>query len=343
VSAYERSAARLYACGTLAEEEADLLMSELVDGGLDPLRVAAVLGALAARRESVDELVGFAAALRRRARGLAAPEGAIDTCGTGGSGHAKFNVSTAAAFVLAALGVPVAKHGNRSSRGGLGSADVLEAHGVPLALPPAESARLLEATCFAFLFAPHHHPALRGLGPLRRTLGFRTAFNVLGPLVNPARVRAQLVGVSDPARAPVMAHALARLGVERALVVASDGGLDELRPDRGATLCELRAGEVRVRRAEADAAPVPELDAALPHAEAARLFLDVLAGQAAAPLLTFVARNAGAALYVAGRAATIAEGEAQARAELAAGTPRQAFERHREAARLVSPSESIAP
>jgi anthranilate phosphoribosyltransferase len=343
VSAYERSAARLFAGETLAEEEAELLMGEIIDGALDPLRVAAVLGALAARRESVEELVGFAAALQRRARGLVAPPGAMDTCGTGGSGQAKLNVSTAAAFVLAALGVPVAKHGNRSARGGLGSADLLEAHGVPLALPPTESARLLEATGFAFLFAPHHHPALRALAPIRRTLGARTTFNVLGPLVNPARVRAQLVGVSDAARAPVMARALARLGVERALVVASDGGLDELRPDRGATLCELRSGEVTSRRVEAVAEAAPELEAALPKDEASRLFLDVLAGQTSEPLLAFVARNAGAALHVAGRARSIAEGEAQARAALARGTPREAFERHREAARLASSSESMTP
>jgi anthranilate phosphoribosyltransferase len=240
--------------------------------------------------------------------------------------------------------VPVAKHGNRSARGGLGSADVLEAHGVPLVQAPSASARLLETTRFAFLFAPHHHPALGTLAPLRRALGIRTTFNVLGPLVNPARVRRQLVGVSDAALAPVMARALGRLGVERALVVASDGGLDELRPDRGALVCELRDGEVAIRRLEATSEPhAAELDAPLPRTEAARLFLEVLAGQASEQLLAFVARNAGAALYVAGLAASITEGEAQARASLERGAPREAFERHRKAARLVSSPESIAP
>jgi anthranilate phosphoribosyltransferase len=341
MSTYARTIGRLLAGGTLDADEAEALLGEVVDGTLEPAPIAALLTALATRPETVDELVGFAQALRQRALFVAAPAGALDTCGTGGSGQSKLNVSTAAAFVLAALGVPVAKHGNRSTRGALGSADVLEHHGLPLTLPPEASARLLAETHFGFLFAPHHHPALRAVAPIRRALGFRTTFNLLGPLVNPARVQRQLVGVSDAARTPVVAAALGRLGLTHALVVTADGGLDELRPDRGATLCALAGGEIRVERhAPRTAESMPALDAPLSREEAAQHFLDVLAGEAEAALLDFVALNAGAALLVAGRAASLDEGTDLARTTLAAGAPREAFERHRAAARAAQP-ESI--
>jgi anthranilate phosphoribosyltransferase len=193
--------AGVVAGATLPRDEARAAMGSVMDGEATPAQLAGLLIALRARGETVDELTGFAEAMRQRVLKVRAPAGAIDTCGTGGDGAATFNISTAAALLAAAAGVVVAKHGNRAVTSRAGSADVLEALGVPVEHGPDDAARALEAHGFAFLFAPGYHPAMRHAGPVRRELGVSTCFNLLGPLTNPAGVRRQVVGVADPSAA----------------------------------------------------------------------------------------------------------------------------------------------
>jgi anthranilate phosphoribosyltransferase len=213
--------------GSLSIEEARAAMGSVMDGEATPAQLAALLVALRMRGETVEELVGFAGAMRERATPVDAPEGTVDTCGTGGDASGTFNISTAAALVVAAAGVPVAKHGNRAITSQSGSADVLDALGVRIDHDAESAAVALRDPGFAFLFAPNFHPAMKHAGPTRREIGVRTAFNLLGPLSNPAGARRQVIGVADPAAAARIAEALHMLGTERSLVVHGDG-LDEL-------------------------------------------------------------------------------------------------------------------
>ena len=203
--------------GTLSMDDARAAMGAVMDGEATPAQLAALLVALRMRGETVEELAGFAAAMRERVVPVAAPAGTIDTCGTGGDGSGTFNISTTAALVVAAAGVPVAKHGNRAMTSRSGSADVLEALGVRTDHDAESAATALREDGFAFLFAPGFHPAMKHAGPTRREIGVRTAFNLIGPLTNPAGARRQVIGVADPATAPRLADVLRLLGVERAL------------------------------------------------------------------------------------------------------------------------------
>ncbi len=215
----------------LSESEAEQLMHALMGGELTPVQIAGVLMALRTRGETLDELVGFARAMRALAvRVPAPPLSLLDTCGTGGDAIKTWNLSTAIAFVVAAAGVPVAKHGNRAVSSRCGSADVLEALGVNLNLTPEQVAEAIEQIGIGFLFAPAHHPAMRTVAPVRRELGVRTVFNLLGPLTNPAGARYQLLGVFHWQWIAILAEALGRLGAERALVVHGMDGLDEVSP-----------------------------------------------------------------------------------------------------------------
>lgn len=223
---------RVIAGEVLEEAAAEALMDALATTDLAPARVGAMLLALRARGETVSEVVGFARSLRRHARvpAIAGAERAADTCGTGGDGAGSLNLSTAAALLAAACGAPIVKHGNRSVSSRAGSADVLEALGVVLPADEALAATLFAETGFTFLFAPRHHPALARVMPVRRALGVRTIFNLLGPLVSPMAPRFQVAGAYDLAAARTIAEALARLGVERALVIHGAGGWDEPTP-----------------------------------------------------------------------------------------------------------------
>jgi anthranilate phosphoribosyltransferase len=212
---------------TLTLDEARAAMGSVMDGEATPALLAALLVALRMRGETVDELAGFATAMRERVVRVDAPEGAVDTCGTGGDASGTFNISTAAALVVAAAGVPVAKHGNRAITSRSGSADVLDALGVRIDHDAASAGSALGDIGFAFLFAPAFHPAMKHAGPTRREIGVRTAFNLIGPLTNPAGARRQVVGVADPAAAPRIAEVLHRLGTERSIVVHGSG-IDEL-------------------------------------------------------------------------------------------------------------------
>ena len=249
VSAVVRAIARAAERGDLARDEMAEVVGQIMDGEATPAQIGAVLIALRAKGETIDELVGAATAMRRRATALACPrlEHSIDTCGTGGDGAGTVNVSTLAAILIAARGGAVAKHGNRALSSRCGSADVLEALGVAIDAEPAVVTRSIEVAGIGFAFAPRFHAATRHASGPRRELGTRTIFNLLGPLTNPAGVRHQVVGVYDRRWCEPVAAALGALGVRRAAVVHGDGGLDEIAV-RGATHVAIwDGGEVASR------------------------------------------------------------------------------------------------
>ena len=322
----------------LTEEEAGAAMATIMEGEATPAQIGALLAALAARGETEDEVVGFARTMRARAVPLAA-RGAVDTCGTGGDGAGTFNISTVASLVVAACGVPVAKHGNRSASGSCGSADVLEALGLRIDAPPAVVQRSLDDAGWAFLFAPGFHAATRhAVGP-RKELGVRTAFNLLGPLTNPARPEAQVVGVPRPELTGFIARCLQRLGVKRAWVVHGTG-LDELSPCGPTTVAAFDEGEggaaVRtftVTPEDAGLAPCgPESLRGGDAAASAAIAGEVLGG-GRGPRRDVVVLNAAAALVVAGRAAGLREGAAQAAEAIDDGRASRLLERVRELSR----------
>ena len=323
--------ARVIRGETLSSDDAREAMADVMDGEATPAQLAGLLMALRMRRETADELSGFAQAMRERVVPVNAPAGAIDTCGTGGDGSHTFNISTAAALVVAASRVPVAKHGNRAVTSSSGSADVLEALGIPIDHQPAEAADVLATDGFAFLFAPNYHPAMRHAGPVRRELGVPTAFNLLGPLTNPASVRRQVIGVADRTTASKVAQVLFRLGVERALVVHGDG-LDELPLDGSGVAYDVSPLGVRRRRVVSAAvglaaAPSSELvggDAA----ENAAIIEAILNGEVG-PRRDVVLLNAAAALIVAGRARTLRDGIQAAAQTIDSGRARSLLERLR--------------
>jgi len=283
------------------------------------------------RTETVDELAGFAQALRERALRVSAPAGAIDTCGTGGDGAGTFNISTAAALVAAAAGLPVAKHGNRAVTSATGSADVLEALAIPIDHEPADAAAALARHGFCFMFAPIYHPAMRNAGPVRRELGVPTAFNLLGPLANPAGVRRQVVGVADPARAAQLARVLRTLEVERALVVRGDG-IDELPLDGSGIVFDVSPAGVSEERVDSVRLGLVRAGTeALRGGSAqqnAAIIEAVLAGERG-PRRDVVLLNAGAALLAGGRARDLGEGVEVATAAIDSGRARDLVARLR--------------
>ena len=237
---------RLVSGQSLAEQEASDLLTALTAEDYPPALAGAVLAALRAKGETAEELRGFARAMRRLARRPLLPAGSplVDTCGTGGDDSGSLNLSTGVALLAAACGLRVAKHGNRSVSSRTGSADVLEALGLPLPLGEGEAGALLARTGFTFLFAPHYHPAMKSLAPVRRSLGIRTVFNLLGPLTNPAEPPFQLVGAFSPRAAELIAESLSGLAVERAFVVHGSDGWDEATPAGPFLLFEVRPGSV---------------------------------------------------------------------------------------------------
>jgi anthranilate phosphoribosyltransferase len=300
-----REALGIVATGrTLGRTEAERAMVSVMAGEATPAQLGALLAVLAVRGETVDEIAGFAAAMRAAAVPVIVADGAIDTCGTGGDRSGSFNISTVAAIVAAAAGARVAKHGNRAASSTCGSADVLEALGVKIDLGPESVAECVGEIGVGFMFAPRFHPAMRHAGPVRREIGIRTIFNVLGPLANPAGVKLQLLGVPSAALGERMVTVLRELGAERALVVHSADGLDEISPSGPTRTWELRDGAIRqgeltpedagLERAPRDS--VRGGDSAT-NAGIARA---VLSGAAREGARTAVLLNAGAACYVAG-------------------------------------------
>ena len=309
------------------------LTGRIMDGEVEPPLQAALLVALAMKGESAEEILGAAVAMRQRATPVPhGMQGLVDTCGTGGDGAGTFNISTTAAFVAAAAGVPVAKHGNRSVSSRSGSADVLTALGVELDMSPESVARALREIGIAFLFAPRYHPAMKAVMPVRQALKVRTIFNLLGPLTNPAGATRQVVGVYSAELVPLVAEVLAELGTEHALVVHGLDGLDEITLTGPTLVGEVRAGSV----SSFEIAPE---DLGLPRAAAgalrggspsdnASIVREVLSGQAG-PRLDVVLLNATAAIYVGGRTERLESGLDAAREAIASGAAAATLEKLR--------------
>jgi anthranilate phosphoribosyltransferase len=302
VTALNRLAARL----PLSAEEVAAAFDLLMEGRGTPAQASGFLLGLRARGETAEEVAGAATAVRRAMVPVQHPlplsGRLVDTCGTGGGRVTTINISTAAAFLAAAAGVPVAKHGNRSHTSRSGSADVLEALGVPVGLPPAAAAESLARTGLVFLFAPAHHPAMKQLAPIRRELGVPTILNLVGPLANPAGVRRQVVGVAEADRGPVMAEALRLLGTIHALVVHAEVGMDEISPVGVTRLWEVQGTAVREGSLDPAALglgcnSLAGLEGGDPAENAARI--QVLFDDRAPPALrAAVLLNAAAAIYV---------------------------------------------
>jgi len=325
---------------SLPEALAAEVFGVVMRGEATPAQMGALLLGLRAKGESAAEVAGAARALRSSMRRVAVPDPrAIDTCGTGGGTVSTFNISTVAAFVAAGAGATVAKHGNRSYTSQCGSADVLEALGIAISPDAAGAEDALARARIAFLFAPHFHPAMRHIAPVRKELGVGTVMNLLGPLANPGGVRRQVIGVADPARAPLVAEALALLGTEHALVVHGRAGMDEISPDGPTDVWEIRGGRTTHWVLDPRSLPVPHVDlrelggrTPAENARRAERILDGAPGDEAGR--TAVLLNAAAGIYVAGLAADLAEGLERARAALESGAAREALERLRESGRV---------
>lgn len=313
----------LIAGRALDREAARELMAAVMAGAVPPARLGGLLTALRARGETVEEITGFAEAMREGAVPVRCRrEGLVDTCGTGADDSGTFNISTATALVAAGMGIPVAKHGNRAVSSRSGSADVLEALGVNVDLDAARTGALLDELGIAFLFAPRLHPAMRHAGPVRRELGVRTVFNVLGPLTNPAGAELQLLGVFDAALCEPLARVLGRLGSRRAFVVHGAGGLDEVSPLGPTRVAELRRGAVRTftfdpAEAGVERCAPADLAGGSP-ADNAAIIAGILEGREGPPA-DAVALNAGFVAVLAGRAPDFRAGVALARATLRSG------------------------
>src|SRR3954464_6242558 len=325
----------------LTADSAARVLREVMEGNASEAQAAALLIALRAKGETVEEITGLARTMRE----LATPvevDGAelVDTAGTGG-GPPTFNVSTTAAFVAAGAGCRVAKHGNRSATSRCGSADVLEALGARIDLDPDQVADCIESVGFGFMFAPRHHGAMRHVIPVRKELAVRTIFNLLGPLTNPAGATRQVIGVSDPAYLETMAGALARLGSESALIVSAEDGLDELSVSAPTRVVELRNGRIdsfslTPEEAGLERAPSDSLVQGDPE-ENAGLTRAVLSGKADGVERSLVVLNAGAALYVGGTADSIAAGVTKAGEAIDSGAAAELLDR------FVTKTKELAP
>ena len=338
-----REALGIIASGkTLTRAEAESAMGTVMAGEATPAQLGALLAALHVRGETPDEIAGFASALRANAVRVVVEDGAIDVVGTGGDRSNSINISTIAALVVAGAGGRVAKHGNRASSSQCGSADVLEALGVKIDLGPAGVAACVREAGIGFMFAPRYHPAMRHAGPVRREIGIRTVFNILGPLANPAGVRRYLLGVPSVALGATIARALLELGVERALVVHGTDGLDEISPSAETRTWEIVGGAVREGTLGPEVlglkiAPRAEIvggDAAK-NAGAAQSVLD----GAASGARTAVLMNAGAACWVADLAGSVREGVDVASRAIDSGAARTALVRFAAKSQLIGAAE----
>ena len=321
---------RVVAGENLTRDEMHAVFSHVMDGQATDVQKSALLVALKMKGETADEIAGAAMAMRERVTPLqTSGRTLVDTCGTGGDGRGTFNISTVAAIVAAAAGASVAKHGNRAVSSSCGSADLLSELGVNIDLDAARMSRVLEAAGIAFLFAPKLHPAMSAVASVRRELGVRTIFNVLGPLTNPAFARRQVHGVYADALVEVVARVLLALGAEHALVVHSRDGLDEISVSAATHVCEVRDGAIRSFEVEAgtfgvDAHALSEIGGGDVKTNAA-IARSVLSGKPGAARDVVVV-NAGAALFVSGSAATLRDGAAQARDAIDSGRAQRKLE-----------------
>lgn len=324
LAALQPTLARLTQCAQLSEDEAEQLFEAIIAGAATPAQIGAALMALAARGETTEELTAAVRVMRRHLIPISGGANAVDCCGTGGDGHGTLNISTAVAFIVAACGVPVAKHGNRAASSRSGAADVLGALGIGVATPE-QAERMLKTHGLTFMFAPNHHPAMRAVGGLRRELGFRTLFNLAGPLSNPAGTTRQLVGVYDPRWLMPVAEALKRLGSVSAWVVHGSDGLDELTITGSSEVAILANGKIERRTVAPEDAGLPRASLADIQggepAENAAALARLLDGEAGA-YRNIVLLNAAAVLVVAGKADDLTAGVALAAAAIDDGRAR---------------------
>lgn len=328
---------RIVAGETLSASEAAEAFGVVMRGEGSAAQIGALLMGLRVRGEHASEVAGAARALRDAMTRLETehPDQLVDTCGTGGGSVTTFNISTAAAILAAGAGVRVAKHGNRSFTSKSGSADVLEALGVPIDVPVARMKEVLDAAGIVFMFAPTMHPAMRHVGPVRREMGIQTVMNLIGPLANPAMAGRQVIGVADPARLDLIAGALLELGTVHSLVVHGAPGMDEISPLGPTTILEIRDGSLTRHTLELEElglapAKAEDLTGGEP-AENARVVERVLVGKGSRGAEAAVVLNAGAALYVGGKAKGIVAGVTLARQALKAGAGWDALGRLRSA------------
>lgn len=313
---------------TLSEQEAEGMMDEIMEGQASSAQIAGFLSILSLRGETVEELTGCVRSMRGHAKHLNSNRELMDIVGTGGDGTATFNISTASAIVLSALGVDVAKHGNRSVSSTSGAADVLEALGIPVRITPEEAAQQLEKTHMCFLFAPIYHASMKYAVAPRKALGFRTIFNLLGPLTNPAGAQRQLLGVYNEKAAEAYARAVSSLGTHRTLIATGEGGMDEIAVT-GETRCylvengQIRKFSITPEKVGLTAGNLRDIQVGNPE-ESAALIEQVLNGETENRTARHaVLLNAGAGLFVAGRTSTIAEGIHEADQAISDGLARK--------------------
>ena len=317
----------------LTADDAQAAFDMVMQGHATAVQVASLLSALRATGESPQVVAGVVRALRAAMVSLPAddPDGLVDTCGTGGGAVSTFNISTAAAIVAAGAGVRIAKHGNRSFTSRCGSADVLEALGVPIEVPVAVMEAALRDVGIVFMFAPLMHPAMRHVGPVRRELAIPTVMNIVGPLANPARAGRQVVGVADLERAPILAEALATLGSRHALVVHGEPGLDEVSPLGPTHVIEVVEGAIKrwtIHPEEHGFTNVARGDlAGSEPAENARIIIEILGGAGPAGARAAIILNAGAAVYVSGRVKSYAAGVEAATKSIDSGEAKSVLDR----------------
>ena len=296
----------------LAYAEAEAVMDEIMSGQATPVQMSAYLTALALKGETIDEITASAAGMRAHCIKLLHNLDVLEIVGTGGDGSNSFNISTTSSLVIAAGGVPVAKHGNRAASSKSGAADVLEALGVKITLTPERSAEILKKINICFLFAQNYHIAMKYVAPIRKELGIRTVFNILGPLSNPAGANMELMGVYDQSLVEPLAQVMANLGVDRGMVVYGQDSLDEISMCAPTSVCEIRDGkftsyEITPEQFGYERCEKGALTGGTP-AENAEITKAILKGEEKGPKRQAVCLNAGAALYIAGKAASIEEG-----------------------------------
>ena len=316
------------------------LMRQIMRGDVSPMMTAAILTGLRVKKETIDEIAAAATVMREFA--LAVPVAdtthLVDIVGTGGDGSHTFNISTCAMFVAAAAGARVAKHGNRSVSSKSGSADAVEALGAAIELQPAQVAAAIEQTGIGFMFAPIHHPSMKVVAPVRREMGVRTIFNILGPLTNPASAPSVLMGVFHPDLVGIQARVLRELGTERAMVVWGRDNMDEISLGAGTLVGELRDGKVReyeIHPEDFGIAMSASRNLRVDGPEQSIAMLRAVLDNQQGPALDIVALNAGAALHVAGVASDIGDGLARARAAIADGSARQRLQQYVDTTRAL--------
>lgn len=314
----------------LAYAEAEAVMDEIMSGQATPVQMSAYLTALALKGETIDEITASAAGMRAHCIKLLHNLDVLEIVGTGGDGSNSFNISTTSSLVIAAGGVPVAKHGNRAASSKSGAADVLEALGVKITLTPERSAEILKKINICFLFAQNYHIAMKYVAPIRKELGIRTVFNILGPLSNPAGANMELMGVYDQSLVEPLAQVMANLGVNRGMVVYGQDSLDEISMCAPTSVCEIRDGkftsyEITPEQFGYERCEKGALTGGTP-AENAEITKAILKGEEKGPKRQAVCLNAGAALYIAGKAASIEEGVKLAESLIDSGAALKKFE-----------------